>query len=80
MDPLKIALLMELDKMPSIYVTPLVSLENAVRWAVVPQPTYTEIRQAIDELEAAGLISSVTNSLFGRRLSITDAGRAALKA
>lgn len=54
------------------------ALRNAVRWAVVPQPSYAEIDAALASLEERGHITAVQNELYGRRYFITDSGRALL--
>lgn len=78
MNPLYIALLQEVAKTPEGFLTPAVTLRNAVRFVVLPQPSYAEIDTAIDRLEELKYITLVTNELKGKRYSITDAGRAAL--
>lgn len=77
--PLKIALLTELDRAPDNYLVPHDALRNAVRWAVVPQPSYTDIDDAIADLDRDGLITCVRSALYGARWAITDAGRAMLR-
>lgn len=79
MNPLKIALLTELHRAPVNYLVPHDALRDAVRWAVVPQPTYSEIDDAIADLDRDGLITCTHSELYGARWAITDAGRVALR-
>lgn len=72
------ALLTELSTIPPGYLYPAAALRSAVRWAVVPQPTYAEIDTAITHLEQLRHITTIHNPLCGTRHSITDSGRAAL--
>lgn len=79
MNALKIAILRELrraDETGAAY--PAAALRNAVRWAVVPQPTYAEIDAALDDLQERKHVTAVQNELCGLRFFVTDAGRAAL--
>lgn len=78
--PLKIALLTELDRAPhQMPLVPHDALRNSVRWAVAPQPTYSEIDDAIADLDRDGMITCTRSNLYGDRWAITDAGRVALR-
>lgn len=79
MKPLKIAILKEVrraDETGAAY--PAEALRNAVRWAIVPQPTYAEIDTALEDLQERKMLVAVQNELYGLRYFLTDAGRAAL--
>lgn len=78
--PIKIALLTELHHAPREL--PLIghdALRASVRWAVAPQPTYSEIDDAIADLDRDGMITCTRSDLYGDRWAITDAGRVALR-
>ena len=55
------------------------TLHADVTWAVVPQPTWSELDAALSDLEKDGYITAVRNPLIGLRYAITDSGRAALQ-
>lgn len=77
--PLKIAILTELNC--ASHQRPLIahrSLCNAVHWLATPQPTYSEIDDAIADLDRDGLIICISSDLQGDRWGITDAGSVAL--
>lgn len=79
MNPLKIAILKELHRAAESGTPyPAAALRNAVRWAVVPQPTYADIDAALDAMQERGTVTAVQNELYGLRYFITDTGRAAL--
>lgn len=78
---LKIAILKELAAAADTGTAyPAAALRNAVRWAIVPQPTYAEIDAALEDLQERGHTTAVQNELYGLRYFITDAGKAALRA
>ena len=79
MKTLHLTLLEQLAHTPAPYLQGRDALFHNAQWAVVPQPTYTELDAALEELEKEGYVTSVRNPLLGLRYSITDAGRAALK-
>lgn len=79
MKPINIAILRELANQPAGYLAPEGALRNAIRWAVIPQASYTEIDQAVRELEEARAITRVDSAIYGARYAITDAGRATLQ-
>lgn len=79
MKPVKIAILRELARAHEVgEAYPKAALRNAVRWAVVPQPSYADIDTALASLEEDGHITAVQNELCGCRYFVTDKGRAAL--
>ena len=80
MKTLHLTILDQLAHTPAPYLQSRDGLYHSVQWAVVPQPTYTEVDAALAEMEKDGYITAVRNPLLGLRYAITDAGRAALKA